>query len=214
MFLRLMFMCATHIQMIFSFGVPFLFFFDCSTCCCSSHDTQRNGRAQLTYKNGDMYTFANVFMLAWPYGNTRVMSSYYFSNTDQGPPSVGINNGANCHDGRNWVCEHRITPIANMVAWRNTAGTSDINNWQVGNNNQIAFGRGNGLAFIAMNRDGSTWFTQTLSTGMPAGTYCNVIQDDNKTSCSSTVTVNSAGQVTLQVPPLSAVAFHINAKKN
>jgi len=30
-----------------------------------NHDTQRNGRAQLTYKNGDLYTFANIFMLAW-----------------------------------------------------------------------------------------------------------------------------------------------------
>ncbi len=49
-----------------------------------NHDTQRNGRAQLTYKNGDLYTFANIFMLAYPYGNARVMSSYYFSNTDQG----------------------------------------------------------------------------------------------------------------------------------
>src|SRR5690606_12847973 len=36
-----------------------------------NHDTQRNGRAQLTYKNGDMYTFANIFMLSWPYGNVR-----------------------------------------------------------------------------------------------------------------------------------------------
>eukprot|EP01040_Poterioochromonas_malhamensis_P027114 gene27114-34293_t len=33
-----------------------------------NHDTQRNGRAQLTYKDGNLYTFANIFMLAWPYG--------------------------------------------------------------------------------------------------------------------------------------------------
>lgn len=177
-----------------------------------NHDTQRNGRAQLTYKDGNLYTFANLFMLAWPYGNTRVMSSYYFSNSDQGPPSVGVSNGANCQDGRNWVCEHRITAIANMVNWRNAVGTSDISNWQVGNSNQIAFGRG-GVAFIAFNRDSNTWNTQTLSTGMAAGTYCNVIADDNTSSC-STVTVNSNGQVTLSVPPLSAVAFHVNAKKN
>jgi alpha-amylase len=175
-----------------------------------SHDTQRNGRAQLTYKNGDMYTFANIFMLAWPYGNTRVMSSYYFSDTDQGPPSVGVQNGQNCHDGRNWVCEHRITAIANMVGWRNTAGTSDFNHWQGGSNNQIAFGRGN-VAFIAMNRGSSSWSTQTLSTGLPAGEYCNVIVSDDVSTC-KTVVVSSTGQVTLLVPPLSAIAFHVNCK--
>jgi len=62
-------------------------------------------------------------MLSWPYSNVRVMSSYYFTNTDQGPPSVGVANGLNCQDGKNWVCEHRIVEIANMVNWRNAAGT-------------------------------------------------------------------------------------------
>lgn len=38
-----------------------------------NHDTQRNGQAPLTYKN-DLYTFANIFMLAWPYGDVRVSS--------------------------------------------------------------------------------------------------------------------------------------------
>lgn len=68
-----------------------------------NHDTQRNGNAPLTYKNGDLYTFAAVFMLAHPYSNVRVMSSYYFTDTDAGPPSVGVANGANCMDGKNWV---------------------------------------------------------------------------------------------------------------
>ena len=149
-------------------------------------------------------------MLSWPYGNVRLMSSYYFSNTDQGPPSVGVNNGANCHDGKNWVCEHRVTSVANMVAWRNTAGTSAVANWQQGNANQVAFSRNN--AFIAFNRGSSTWNTQTLTTGLPAGTYCNIIKDDNPSTC-ETVTVDGSGKVTLSVPPLSAVAFHTNCRK-
>ena len=36
-----------------------------------NHDTQRNGQAALTYKHY-LYTFANIFMLAWPYGDVRV----------------------------------------------------------------------------------------------------------------------------------------------
>jgi hypothetical protein len=31
------------------------------------------------------------------------MSSYYFTDTDAGPPGVGVNNGANCGNGRDWV---------------------------------------------------------------------------------------------------------------
>lgn len=171
-----------------------------------NHDTQRNGRARLTYKNGDLYTFANIFMLAWPYGNARVMSSYYFTDTDQGPPGVGVNNGANCNNGKDWVCEHRRTPIANMVAWRNTAGTAEIANWQVGSDNQIAFSRG-GAAFIAMNRGSSTWQAK-LKAGIPSGSnYCNII----KSGC-ETVSVDADGYVSVSVPPLSAVAIHVNAR--
>ena len=43
----------------------------------------------LTYKNGTDYISAVSFMLAWPYGLPRVMSSYAFTNFDQGPPSSG-----------------------------------------------------------------------------------------------------------------------------
>merc|ERR1712232_1184511 len=42
-----------------------------------NHDTQRDS-AVLTYKDGTVYTMANVFMLAWPYGYPKVMSSYQF----------------------------------------------------------------------------------------------------------------------------------------
>eukprot|EP01038_Epipyxis_sp_PR26KG_P015795 gene15795-21392_t len=179
-----------------------------------NHDTQRNGRAQLTYKNGNLYTFANIFMLSWPYGNARVMSSYYFTNTDAGPPSVGPSNGKYCADGKNWVCEHRQGPVANMVAWRNTAGTNAVTNWINGSNgNQIAFSRGK-VAFIAFNRGSSTW-SATLYTGLPAGSYCNIIGDVNadKPSSCSTITVDASGNAKVDVPAVSAVAIHINAKK-
>jgi alpha-amylase len=179
-----------------------------------NHDTQRNGRARLTYKNGDLYTFANTFMLSWPYGNARVMSSYYFSDSDQGPPSVGVEGGKYCMDNIHWVCEHRWGPIANMVNWRNAAGSSPVENWQNGNNgNQIAFSRG-GKAFIAFNRGTSVW-TATLYTGLPQGTYCNIIgdvNDDNVDTC-PTVVVDSSGKATINVPAVKAVAIHVNAKK-
>lgn len=153
-------------------------------------------------------------MLAWPYGNARIMSSYYFSNTDAGPPSTSSSNGKYCHDGTHWVCEHRIGAIANMVNWRNAAGTAAVANWHNGNANQIAFSR-NGKAFIAFNRGSSAWSTGSIQTGLPAGTYCNIIGgvDADKSSSCSGVTVDGSGYVSLSVPALSAVAFHVNAKK-
>jgi len=172
-----------------------------------NHDTQRNGNAELTYKNGTLYQFANIFMLAHPYGYPKVMSSYYFIDTDAGPPSnpVHTSNGLNCMNGVDWVCEHRWTPIANMVAWRNTAGISSISNWQNGNNgNQIAFSRTG--CFIALNRDITIW-TAKLKTGLSSGNYCDIIQGDDTSNC-PIVTVDNFGYATITVLPLSAVAIH------
>ena len=154
-------------------------------------------------------------MLAWPYGSIKLMSSYYFTNTDAGPPSVGVDNGAHCGDGSNWVCEHRWPLIANMIAWRNAVNSASVSNWQEGSGgNQIAFSRG-GAGFVAFNRAGSSSWSATLQTGLPAGQYCNVLAsyDADKVGTCSTVTVNADGTASINVPSMSAVALHIKAKK-
>ena len=153
-------------------------------------------------------------MLAYPYGNVRLMSSYYFTDDDAGPPSVGVSGGEHCNDGSNWVCEHRWGPIANMVEWSNQAGTAGVSNWSTGSNDQFAFSR-NEKSFIALNRGSDTW-TVTLDTGLPSGEYCNVISWDEDadvvSKCSNTVVVESNGQASLSVPSASAVAFHVGVK--
>ena len=63
----------------------------------------------MTYKDDYQYKLANAFMLAQDYGFKRVMSSYYFDDTDQGPPG----NDPGCGNG--WVCEHRWSTTVNMV---------------------------------------------------------------------------------------------------
>lgn len=40
----------------------------------------------LTYKDRPLYTVASVFMLGFPYGLPRVMSSYAFHDVNAGPP--------------------------------------------------------------------------------------------------------------------------------
>lgn len=55
-----------------------------------NHDNQRSEPPNVViYKDGSAYKLAVGFMLAWPYGIPRVMSSYYFDSHDQGPPHMG-----------------------------------------------------------------------------------------------------------------------------
>lgn len=53
-----------------------------------NHDNQRGhgagGESILTYKVSKQYKMAVAFMLAHPYGTPRVMSSFYFDDTDAG----------------------------------------------------------------------------------------------------------------------------------
>lgn len=175
-----------------------------------NHDTQR-GFSKLTHKVGSLYTLANVFMLAWPYGYPVVMSSYSFLDAEQGPPTTPVHGpaGLACGPGQAWVCEHRRPAIANMVAWRRTAGTADVANFAASpDGNGIAFCRGS--ACVALNRASST-LEMSLQFSLPPGDYYDVLCADDFTTCAK-VTVGADGQTRLQVPPVGAVAFHAAAR--
>ncbi|HEU5110504.1 MAG TPA: carbohydrate-binding module family 20 domain-containing protein [Micromonosporaceae bacterium] len=179
-----------------------------------NHDTQRNGRNVLTYKNGTPYALAEAFMLVFPWGVPQVMSSYTFSNHDQGPPASfdGTTSAVSC--GAGWECEHRWRTTANMVAVRNSinnAGGPGMNNWWSGGS-AIAFGRGN-AAYVAFNRSG-TAVNRTFQTSLPAGTYCDVMSGDfaDGSCAGAAYTVDSGGRVTATVPANGALALHVNAR--
>mmetsp|Transcript_53734 Transcript_53734/g.156654 ORF Transcript_53734/g.156654 Transcript_53734/m.156654 type:complete len:503 (-) Transcript_53734:215-1723(-) len=187
-----------------------------------NHDTQR-GEAGLTYKKGKLYELANIFMLAHPYGYPKVMSSYYFDSHDQGPPGTPVHSrdSVACggqpmavsadesmvQAGGPWVCEHRWPAVANMVAWRGSAGTNEVTGFQAPGGDTIAFCRGK-TACVALNRQNSATWSVTLKFTLPAGKYCDVIRSDDASSC-PTVSIAADGSTTLQVPPLGAVALHI-----
>lgn len=174
-----------------------------------NHDTQRNGDARLTYKDGAPYALAEAFLLAWPYGVPQVMSSFAFSGADQGPPATanGITTAVSCGNG--WVCEHRTRTTANMVALRNAAAGAGVTNWWSNGSNQIAFGRGS-AAFVAFNRSGSP-LTREFQTSLPAGTYCDVMAGDPGPCTGPSYQVNSAGRVTATVPANGVLALHVGA---
>ena len=186
-----------------------------------NHDTQR-ADATITYKSGNLYTLANVFMLAHPYGFPKVMSSYYFDGHDQGPPSAPVHAGPGsaaapgCADGTSWVCEHRRTAIANMVAFRRAAADAPLTNFTAAGPDTISFGRAE-RAWIALNRGDRAWRAVEAQTTMAPGTYCNVIAgyvgDGPNADCTESIVVDATGVVaSLTVPAHSAVALHANAR--
>lgn len=188
-----------------------------------NHDNQRgHGDAApvLTYKHGQMYVLANVLMLALPYGYPQVMSSYKFEDSSQGPPSDAAGRTKSIYDkaGNNigcfkeWMCEHRIRAIANMVNFRNyTASDLSTSNWWSNDNNQIAFGRGN-KGFVIINGD-HRQIKRQFQTPLAAGSYCNVIDGEltaNRKGCTgSAFTVDTKGRANILVPPQNAVVIGV-----
>ncbi|XP_063607949.1 alpha-amylase 4N-like [Penaeus indicus] len=199
-----------------------------------NHDNQRGhgagGDVTITFRDPRRYKMANAFMLAWPYGFTRVMSSYHWdqkwdggrdTNDWMGPPhdanfsitSPIINADNSCGGG--WVCEHRWRQIYNMVEFRNVAHGTDMNDWWDNGSNQIAFSRGN-RGFVAINNDEYD-LKQTLQTRLPAGTYCDVISGRKQgESCTGkTLTVGPDGRAYVEVLTTAydgVLAIHIDSK--
>lgn len=159
-------------------------------------DTERNG-STLTYKDGDLYGLANVFMLAHPYGSPNVFSGYEWSEKDAGPPS----------GGEGWTDVHARPEITGMVGFRNNAGDAELTDWW-SEGGALAFAR-SGKGFVALNT-GDGELSRTFSTSLPAGTYCNVAAPSG--GCEGgTVTVGDDGTAEVTVPAKGAVALHTGA---
>lgn len=164
---------------------------------------------------------ATAFHLAWGFGIPRIMSSFAFTNTDQGPPQDGSGNiisptfNADGSCGGGWVCEHRWSQIYNMIKFRNAVGSAAVANWWDNGSNQIAFSRGS-YGFIVFNGDGSN-LSQNLATGLPAGNYCDVGTGSKVgNSCTGqTITVGGDGRATFNLASGAAdgfIAIHVDAR--
>ncbi|GAB2693770.1 carbohydrate-binding module family 20 domain-containing protein [Kitasatospora kifunensis] len=180
-----------------------------SSVMVTNHDTERSGQT-LSYKDGSKYTLATVFELAWGYGTPQVYSGFDFSTSDQSPPADanGFVTATDCSSGA-WICTDRNQGIANMVGWHNAAQGQSVANWWDNGSSAIAFSRGN-TAWVAINNGGSA-VTQTFSTGLAPGSYCDVIHGTPAAggTCSGpTVTVNATGQATVTVNPGDSVAIY------
>ncbi|MCU7553674.1 alpha-amylase family protein [Alteromonas sp. ASW11-19] len=185
-----------------------------------NHDNQRahgGGGNVITFEDGRLYDLANVFMLAWPYGYPKVMSSFDFhGDTDAGPPAMPVHNNGNLECfGSNWKCEHRWSYIAGGVDFRNnTADNFSVTDWWSNGGNQIAFGRADS-GFVVINKE-SYALTASLQTSMAPGEYCDVLTGQLNAAgngCTgTTVTVDSSGMLAASVASWEAIAIHKGAR--
>lgn len=200
-----------------------------------NHDNQRGsggGGSHLTFRESKLYKMAVGFMLAWPYGFPRVMSSYYwdavyregFLGDDSswvGPPHDGnfnimspeIKEDNSCGGG--WMCEHRWRQIYSMVKFRNLAQGTGVSDWWDNGSNQISFCRGD-KGFVAFNNDGYD-LNQSLETCMQQGTYCDIISGEKIDGhCTGkTITVGGDGRAQIHISNSEddgLLAIHVESK--
>lgn len=186
-----------------------------------NHDTQHEGG--ISYRDGQTFRLANVWMLAQPYGYPSILSSYAFDRpgeNDIGPPSDENGNTSDVVCATRFetivvgqgVCEHRDPYIASMVGFRHVVAGTDMSHWWDDGASAIAFSRGN-KGFIAINHE-STGLTLSVISGLGAGTYCDLLSGGlGSTGCVGTaVTVTPGGLVSLDLPAQSAIAIDVAAK--
>ena len=186
-----------------------------------NHDTQHS--CGLSYRDGQTFRLANVWMLAQPYGYPLVLSSFAFvcpSGNSMGPPSdangwtlpVTCASSLETATVGQWVCEHRDPYILNMVRFRKVVAGTAITQWWDNGANAIAFSRGS-MGFVAINRETAA-VTPTVATGLAAGTYCDRISGGkvNGACVGTSVVVRADNSIQLSLPANSAIAIDVTTK--
>uniref|UniRef100_A0A182J897 Alpha-amylase n=1 Tax=Anopheles atroparvus TaxID=41427 RepID=A0A182J897_ANOAO len=168
-----------------------------------NHDNQRGhgagGASILTFKDGPKYVQAVAFTLATDYGTARIMSSYNFTDSGQGPPADELKeilspgfeqNDGSCSNG--WICEHRWPVFRRMVGFRNFASAAPLTDIQT-TSGTFAFCRGT-IGFAIFNA-GSVTRDGSFRTCLPSGEYCDLTTGEKQGSeCTGTrVLVNTDG---------------------
>ncbi|KAM0789526.1 hypothetical protein ACM66B_000341 [Microbotryomycetes sp. NB124-2] len=168
----------------------------------ANHDTERSS-GFLNYKApNNAWTLSQIFTLASDYGQPLVLSSYEFTDSDAGAPidSNGLVLDTTCFSN-GWRCDHRWDAIKGMVGWHNAVGTASKTRAVSASNNRISFARGS-IGHVAINNEGSAW-SVSIATDLPAGTYCNVINN-----CATTITV-AGGSFSTTIAAYDAVAIYV-----
>jgi alpha-amylase len=209
----------------FSFGSSWLHYPENrAVVVIDNHDTERMMPTIPNYKSteNNEYTLAYIFMLAWPFGIPKIMSSFRFSGMDDAVPEKSIwNNGSNtCFDKDSpWVCQHRWNAICNMVLFRQKTKKAKGITHTWANGNQIAFSRSHqksgkyiiSVGFVVINATEKT-LKRKFETGLPDGEYYNLITSKlvMEEMQGETVEIKNYGFAEIEVKPYDAVCLCVN----
>lgn len=206
----------------YSFGSSWLHYPENRTIdVIDNHDTERNMPSMLNYKctKNNAYVLAYIFMLAWPFGVPKVMSSFRFDNDASSIPATAVwqDNRNTCFDKNSpWVGQHRWNAISGMVLFRSKVRKAHGITHVWANNDQVAFARTyqksheyvTTLGFVVINNTDSV-LKRRFETGLPAGKYYNLIASyfiEGKME-GSIIDVENYGFATIEVKPYDAVAI-------
>ena len=182
---------------------------DRSLAFVQNHDTERNG-STLSYKDGATNTLATEFMLAYGYGTPQVYSGFAFADTTIPRRRTPTASSPTPTAPNGWACTDRSRASRTWSTGTTTPATRPVRNWCDDGSNLIAFSRGD-RAWIAINND-LTAQTHTFTTGLPTGTYCDVIHGTFSGPTAATAPVRRSpwaehGTATVTVPAKDSVAF-------
>jgi alpha-amylase len=102
-----------------------------------------------------------------------------------------------------------------MVKFRQVVQGTSVDNWWNSGSNHVAFSRGN-RGFVVFNAE--NWdLNQTIRTGLPSGTYCDVISGEKSgNGCTGKkIVVDGSGNAQFSIPGGSGdgvIAIHVEAK--
>jgi alpha-amylase len=190
-----------------------------------NHDTEKMMPHRLNYKytENNGYVLAYIFMLAWPFGVPKVMSSFKFAGVDDELPKKAVwQNGVNtCFDKDSpWVAQHRWKAICNMVLFRSkTKNAQGITHIWLGDN-QVAFARSvqtevvASSGFVVINGSDKI-LKRKFETGLPKGIYydlisCHLVEGKMQ---GLVVEVANYGFAEIEVKPHDAVCIQLSFVK-
>lgn len=190
---------------------------DAALVFVDNHDTQRQPPAHrpLTFEDGWRHEMAVAFMLAWPRGRPRVMSSYAFDHRDRGAPVGADGRTAPALDAAGgcrspFVCEHRTRTTVGMVGFRRAVGDGPVERWWTEGPRRVAFSRGD-RGFVVFNAE-VTPLHARVPTSLPPGRYCDVSGRVQNGETCPVVHVDEDGHAVVAVQPHDVMALHREAR--
>lgn len=176
----------------------------------TNHDTERNGQS-IPWNMALPFELATWLMLADPYGQPMIYSSYSFAGYDDPPPLDGSTvKPARCDaDERGlvalsddetpgvWLCQHRREGTVKMVGFRQAVADAPLTHLY-SDARTIGFAR-DGAGYFLLNTSRGQSVTVTVTTGLPDGDYENLLGDQ-------VVTITD-GLLSTTIEPRSAIAL-------